>query len=86
MTQDEFNAQDDLLISISDGTPLSDSTLRLLPPWRAVLIARVASRAGVPLEHGTLNELVGEATRIGGASRLATAYLLDAARRGGCAT
>lgn len=67
-------AQDACLIAISDDRPVPDRELRQLPPWRAVLIGRVASRAGVPLEWGTLAELVEEATTAGGAGRLAPQY------------
>lgn len=62
--------QDDCLIAISDGDPLPTAALLALPPWRAVLLARVADRAGVRLEQGTLPQLVAEASAVGGEGRL----------------
>lgn len=69
-----LRAQDHLLIAIRDGRPLPDVDLRRLPPWRAVLIARIADRAGVPLEHGTVAQLVDEATAVRGAGTLAPTF------------
>jgi hypothetical protein len=62
--------QDDCLIAISQGRSVPTRHLQSLPPWRAALIARVADRAGIPLEHGTLDQLVAEAARVTGAGRL----------------
>jgi hypothetical protein len=61
-----YAEQDCCLIAIEDGNPVPAKSLAKLPPWRAVLIARVAKRADVPLEGGTLEELVAEAKRVGG--------------------
>lgn len=58
--------QDNCLIAIEDGLPVPARALSRLPPWRAVLIGRVAKRAGVPLEGGTVEELLLEASRVGG--------------------
>lgn len=58
--------QDQCLIAITDGRPLPAASIAQLPPWRAVLIARVADKAGIPLEGGTLDDLVAEASRVGG--------------------
>jgi hypothetical protein len=63
-------AQDDCLIAIDDGCPLPWRQLKVLPPWRAVLIARVANRAGVSLELGTLGQLVAEARAVTGSGEL----------------
>lgn len=63
-------AQDHCLIAIEDGEPLSARAIAQLPPWRAVLIARVADKAGIPLEGGTLEQLVAEARRVGGEGTL----------------
>lgn len=52
--------QDDCLIA----------ALRRLPPWRAVLIARVATRGPVGLEFGTPESLIDEAQRVGGKGQL----------------
>lgn len=38
--------QDECLLAIADGKPI-DMIIRRLSPWRAVLIARVALKAGV---------------------------------------
>jgi hypothetical protein len=65
-----YAVQDDCLISIEDGKPVRAKHLGVLPPWRAVLIGRVAERAGVPLEGGTIAELVAEAKRVGGEGTL----------------
>lgn len=59
-------AQDDLLIAIEDGSPLPTTRLKALPPWRAVMLARVAARAGVGLEEGTLDQLAAEAREVKG--------------------
>ncbi len=40
-----FGDQDDCLIDITDGKPPRSRSLRALPPWRAVMIARVALKA-----------------------------------------
>lgn len=61
---------DDILIAITDGKPVPSKALAALPPWRAVLMARVAEKAGRPLEHGTLDDLVTAARRAGGNGKL----------------
>lgn len=63
---DLFRHQDACLIAITDGKPLPSSAIAALPPWRAVLLARVGAKAGAKLEHGTLDQLVAEAQRVGG--------------------
>lgn len=64
-------AQDACLIAITDGAAtLPSDRLVELPPWRAVLVARVAARAGVGLAGGTLRELVEMASAVGGEGRL----------------
>lgn len=68
--QDIYGWQDDCLIAIEDGHPLRADRLLRLPPWRAVLVARVAERAGVPLEKGTVVQLITEARRVGGGGKL----------------
>jgi hypothetical protein len=70
-TAADWQNQDDCLIAITDGKPVPTRALKALPPWRAVLMARVAAKAGVPLEHGSVTELVAEARRVGGGGRLA---------------
>lgn len=65
-----YAAQDDCLIAIEDGRPVPAGKLGALPPWRAVLIARVAARAGVPLERGTVEQLRAEAADVGGEGSL----------------
>lgn len=61
--------QDDCLIAISDGKSPSKRALYSLPPWRAVLIARVAVRAGVMTEE-EVREMVEQARRVGGEGTL----------------
>lgn len=58
--------QDDCLLAITDGDPVPTRALLALPPWRAVLMARVAAKAGVPLEQGTVEQIVAEAAAVGG--------------------
>jgi len=62
--------QDECLRAIEDGRPVPADRLGKLPPWRAVLIARVAARARVPLERGTVEQLAAEAVEVGGAGTL----------------
>jgi len=66
MNTDMSAQQDHCLIAITDGRPVPSADLYALPPWRAVLIAGVAERAGVPLEHGTVQALREQARRVGG--------------------
>lgn len=47
MSSEIYQAQDDCLIPISGGKVPEQKYLELLPPWRAVLIARVANQAGL---------------------------------------
>lgn len=68
--QDVYGWQDDCLIAIEDGHPLRADRLLKLPPWRAVLVARVAQRAKVPLEKGTVDQLIAEARAVGGSGKL----------------
>jgi len=62
--------QDECLIAITDGYPLPARAVAALPPWRAVLVGRVAEKAGIPIEGGTLEQLVAEARRVGGEGAL----------------
>lgn len=64
-----FAYQDDCLIAISEGKQPRIETLVKLPPWRAVLIARVANRAGV-LSEKWVDALVEEARNVGGSGTL----------------
>lgn len=61
-----YAVQDDCLISIEDGEPIRTASLLRLPPWRAVLVARMGQKAGVPLEQGTVEQLIAEAWEAGG--------------------
>lgn len=67
---DWWAEQDDLLISITDRRPLPTRLLRALPPYRALMIARIACQAGVGLEQGDVDQLAAEAARVGGGQRL----------------
>lgn len=65
-----MDAQDECLIAITDGGPFPWKHCRRLPPWRAVLIARVALKAGM-VKPGAVEDLVEEARSVGGTGRLA---------------
>jgi hypothetical protein len=52
-----------VLGSMADGR-LHRAALRKLPPWRAVVLARVARRAGLMLQH-ELDTLIAEAIEVG---------------------
>jgi hypothetical protein len=60
------NSQDDCLIALENGSPLPTAALQALPPWRAVMLARIAvALGGVPaLEDGTLAQIEGEAKSV----------------------
>lgn len=62
--------QDDCLLAIEDGNPVPADKLAKLPPWRAVMVARIAAKAGVPLERGTPEQLHAEAAEVGGEGTL----------------
>jgi hypothetical protein len=62
--------QDECLLAIEDGNPVPVARLRALPPWRAVMLARIAAKAGVPLERGTVDQIQAEAREVGGAGAL----------------
>jgi hypothetical protein len=64
--RDIYGVQDDLLISIEDGEPLASAKLQRLPPWRAVMVARLAEKAGVAMEQGDVPQIVAEARAVGG--------------------
>lgn len=61
--------QDDCLLAITEGKALPNDKLRNLPPWRAVMIARVAEKAGV-MSATQVERLVAEAREVGGNGRL----------------
>lgn len=64
--------QDDCLLAITAGKPIPSDRLRRLPPWRAVMIARVAAKAGITVGDGsTAESLVGETLALNGAAHLA---------------
>lgn len=64
-----YYIQDDCLIDIGDGKQINETKLRLLPPWRAVLIAHVALRAGAMTQEA-YDKLKAEATEVGGEGTL----------------
>jgi hypothetical protein len=65
-----YAVQDDLLLSITDCKALESAKLQKLPPWRAFMIACVAEQAGIPLEHGTVDQIQAEAREKTGAGIL----------------
>ncbi len=73
--------QDDCLIAITDGKPLPQRSLRALPPLRAVMIARVAVKAGV-MPQSELDDLIKEARLVGGDGRLPIAKTSDRKDKG----
>jgi hypothetical protein len=62
-------AMDDVILAITDGQPVPMDRMRSLPPWRAVMMARLALAAGA-LDGDTVAVLVAEAVVVGGAGRL----------------
>jgi hypothetical protein len=61
---------DVVLIAITDHKKIPMDRLRELPPWRAVLMARVAEIAGA-MTRAEVDDLVREAREVGGAGHLA---------------
>lgn len=61
--------QDQVLIAVADGRPVTRAMLVNLPPMRAVLLARVAAKSGL-MPVNAVKGLVDEAARVGGAGRL----------------
>ena len=65
-----WGLQDDVLIGMSSNPPRFSETLcRRLPPWRAVMLARIANSAGL-LSDESLANMVNEAREVGGNGRL----------------
>lgn len=65
-----FRVQDDALVGLSSITPRIDmAQVRRLPPWRAVMIARIAYKCGC-LERRELDAMVREAQLVGGDGEL----------------
>lgn len=60
---------DELLLAIGEGKGLDPTRLRRLPPWRAVMLARVAVRAGA-MPDQDLATLITDAVRVGGGGTL----------------
>ncbi|MGH8921886.1 MAG: hypothetical protein ACRD0H_26685 [Actinomycetes bacterium] len=70
MFVDSRSYQDDCLLAVEDGKPVPAGPLGHLPPWRAVMVARIAAKAGVPLERGTVGQLAAEARAVTGSGTL----------------
>lgn len=66
---DCLGLQDHILLSIQDGMPVPKKELRELPPWRAVLLADVAVKAGL-LDAEYAIKLREEAIKVGGVGSL----------------
>lgn len=65
-----FAIQEDCLVSLSSIKPRIDmAVVRQLPPWRAVMIARIAYKCRV-LPRRELDELTREAQLVGGMGTL----------------
>lgn len=61
--------QDDCLIAMETGKKPPREKLRNLPPWRAVLIARICNQGQIMTDE-EVEELVNEARAVGGKGRL----------------
>lgn len=72
------DAQDVCMIAMESERPLPTGALSSLPPWRAVMLARIAAAAGIGLEAGTLDQLVAEAREVTGAGKLGDWWLREA--------
>lgn len=64
--QEMQDAQDDCLLAISEGRAVPSARLRVLFPWRAVLIARITIKAGLQMDMGTLQQIEAEAAEVTG--------------------
>jgi hypothetical protein len=64
------NAMDDCLIAIERKQDLPVRALMALPPYRAVMMARIGLCADVGLEKGTYAQLQAEAKAVGGEGTL----------------
>lgn len=62
----DLETVDDVLLAIADGGLILTSSLQALPPWRAVLLARVGIHAGAALQNGTYDQLSAAARKVGG--------------------
>jgi hypothetical protein len=63
-------AQDHILRGLIGPRPwLDQRTLRRLPPWRAVLMARIAHKAGL-MDRRAMDALIREAELVGGEGTL----------------
>lgn len=62
--------EDRCLIAIEGRNPLPVQALLALPPWRAVMLARVAQLAGTGLERGTCEQIEAEARSVTGTGQL----------------
>lgn len=63
-------AQDLILHQLLAGQPAPVRILTRLPPWRAVMLARAAVALGPGISVGTVDRLLAEARRVGGAGVL----------------
>ena len=70
-----YAPQDDCLIAIEEKKPVPVDKLQQLPPWHAVMIARLAAMCGGSLERGTVGQMVAEAVAVGGSAELGGSVL-----------
>lgn len=77
--------QDDILIAIADG-PLKRKVygrdLIKLPPWRAWLICQIMRNANHPIEDLEYQDILEEATRVGGTGKLDLERMLALTTKG----
>lgn len=70
--------QDTCMIAIENSKPLPTAALQALPPWRAVMLARIAHAAGLGLEQGSIEQITAEARQVTGAGKLGDWWLKEA--------
>lgn len=59
-------AMDNCLLAVTDGKPVPTAALSDLPPYRALMLARVAEKAGIPLQDGTVDQMKAAARTVTG--------------------
>lgn len=72
MDREVFATQDECLLQIADGNKPDANDIRHLPPWRAVMIARVCEKANL-MTADEVKAIVDEAARVGGKGYLVNA-------------
>lgn len=55
-TQDLLAATDDIMLDVLGGKPIPTNAIDRLPPWRALLVVRMAMLGGGVLQDGTAEQ------------------------------